>query len=93
MLKYIMKIKFNLSNRFVILIGAWFGIFLHSISATFSILSNNLAAERNWALPDTMWAYPLYFLVLSVVGIIAGCYVDKHEPKKLLLIGGPICGI
>lgn len=80
-------------DRRVIFLGAWISIFLLAVNATFSVLSNNLALERNWSLSDITWAYPLYLLVLSIVGIIAGRYSDKHDCTKLVFFGGIICGL
>jgi len=80
-------------DRRIIFLGAWISIFLLAVNATFSVLSNNLALERNWSLSDITWAYPLYLFVLSIVGIIAGRYSDKHDCTKLVFFGGIICGL
>ena len=79
-------------DRRLIFLGAWLAIFLLAGNATFSVLSPNIAAERQWELSDITMVYPLYILLFSAMGIFSGRYADKHGCSAVLCLCAPLCG-
>jgi MFS family permease len=58
----------------------------------FAVVQVPMRAELGWTTAQTSGAFSLALLISAVCGVAIGRWLDRHEPR-LVLVGGPVAGV
>ncbi|WP_156181379.1 OFA family MFS transporter [Actinobaculum suis] len=80
-------------NRWAVLGGTVLMMLTTGALQAFSVFAPPVSATQGWALPDVMFAFGFTSLLVPVVMILSGKWLDAGYARTLMLIGGGLFGL
>lgn len=80
-------------NRWAVLVGTVLMMLTTGALQAFSVFAPPVSATHGWALPDVMLAFGFTSLLVPVVMILSGKWLDAGYARTLMLIGGGLFGL